>query len=146
MRTARRQLAGWLLLLIFSMQAMAPGISARWMLCLGCEETGFALEVRAPALVEFVETCCTGEGLGEEPDLRVPDCECLRLAIESAGPGLWMGSRAARFNADLTLMAMVWSRETLVPGGGGFGPRNPGACEAPPNVRSLLWQRTCLLI
>lgn len=146
MRTARRQFGTWVLLLIFGMQAMAPGMSARWLLCLGCDETGFALEARPPASVQPDETCCLNESSGEGPEFRAQDCGCVRLAIDSVGPSVWTASRAAAAIDEVTPTSMLWPRAAMALGIGGFGQRGPPAHEPPPIGGSLLSQRTCLLI
>lgn len=146
MKTPRLQLGTWLLLLLFSMQAIAPGMSARWLLCLGCDETGFAIEALAPASTGSGQACCVGEGASETAELRDTDCGCVRLAIESVGPRVWTGFKAATSVEVLSPTAVLPPGPGLAEGVSGSGQRGPPVREPPPSARSLLSQRTCLLI
>lgn len=93
MDRSRGQPCTWLLLIVFSINALLPAGAGRWDLCVGCDNVGLTL-VRADATpLGSSDSCCENTNSSDEdqrPDRltsheSLSACDCVRIPVENHG-------------------------------------------------------------
>lgn len=87
----RGHLGAWLLLILFSLNAVAPAGPGRWVLCVGCDDVGLTLTQMDPGLRASADSCCETDDAREKDqqparliaDERLPACDCVQVPVES---------------------------------------------------------------
>lgn len=93
MRSDRFNPGALFLLMIFSFQAITAGWGSQFLLCLGCDETGFAIGIRQTDLLPTsIDGCCSSivdemrNDLSIEERSRVSDpnsvCDCVGVELQ----------------------------------------------------------------
>jgi len=87
----RGHLGAWLLLIVFSLNAIAPAGAGRWLLCVGCDDVGLTLTQTDSRLRASADSCCETTGAPEEDqqparliaDESLSECDCVQVPVES---------------------------------------------------------------
>lgn len=96
MRSTQFNPDSWLLLMVFSIQAILPGVTGGLQLCIGCNGSGFAFEsMIAPSPATTADACCSGtsqstnqtnDSVGYRDDQHHDqsiNCRCIKVSIDS---------------------------------------------------------------
>lgn len=136
-----------LLLVVFSLQAVAPGVSGRLLLCIGCEGAGFAIAAApffSPPMAQ--DSCCPSWDHAEEGSAqeraRPAECGCVFIALDRAELQIQLASAAP----EAASLAAAEAGGSAAPTVSGLGQRGPPRGHALPIDQTPLAGRTCLLI
>src|SRR5690606_18795944 len=96
-----------LLLVVFSLQAVAPGVSGRFLLCIGCEGAGFAVASASFLLPPMAgEPCCDGqEELGQEQARWSAECGGVCIVLDRVEVQIQLGSAAPELSGKVVPLA-----------------------------------------
>jgi len=156
MRSTPFNPGSWLLLMVFSIQAILPGVTGGLQLCIGCDGSGFAFEsMIAPSPASTADTCCSGTGESTNDAAEYRDdqrhdqsinCRCIKVSIDSS---VFLSNRNSTPRPAETSPLQVAMFDHLLP----QAPIARGlSTRAPPDANpswlacTLLSQRTSLLV
>jgi len=91
MSRCRSHPGAWLLLIVFSLNAVAPAGAGRWLLCIGCDDVGLTLTQTDSGLRGSPDSCCETTDAPEENQQPVrliageslSACDCVQVPVES---------------------------------------------------------------
>lgn len=155
MRVSRSNPGAWFLLIVLSIQSIAPGFGGL-LLCIGCDQTGFAIgPIQTANATAPTDSCCSDqrerledadETIGELiADTTVTACDCVRIELFDEATRLLV----PRTDSNLGQMSLIntptnaWS---LVPHRESVCVRSPPDIPEDSVERTLLGQRTLFTI
>lgn len=159
MRSTQFNPGSWLLLMVFSIQAILPGVTGGLQLCIGCDGSGFAFEsMIAPSPASTADACCSGtsestnqtnDSVEYRDDQRHDqsiNCRCIKVSIDSS---VFLPHRNSTPRPAETSPLQVAMFDHLLPHAPvtrGLSPRAPPDANPYRLVCTLLSQRTSLLV
>ncbi len=154
MSRCRSHPGAWLLLIVFSLNAVAPVGAGRWFLCVGCDDVGLTLTQTDSALRDSPDSCCATTDIPEEDqqparlianeDLSA--CDCVQVPVESQG----LAVAPTPMHGGGIVIALIGATATedmlpVVPPGS-VNARGPPDAWWVPSTQTLLGQHTSLII
>lgn len=155
MRSTPFNSGSWLLLLVFSIQAILPGVSGGLQLCIGCDGSGFAFEsMIAPSPASSADACCSTNsestnqtnGSVEYRDDQSINCRCIKVSIDSSTFLPNRNSTPRPAEPSPLQIAMFDHLLPQAPIARGLSPRAPPDANPYWLACTLLSQRTSLLV
>ena len=162
MRSTPFNPGSWLLLIVFSIQAILPGVTGGLQLCIGCDGSGFAFEsMIAPSATSSADACCSGTSQSTNDTNQTNDsveyrddqrqdqsinCRCIKVSIDSSA---FLPSRNSTQQPAETSPLQVAMFDHLLPQAPiarGLSPRAPPKANPSWLACTLLSQRTSLLV
>jgi len=154
MSQPRSHCGAWLLLIVFSLNAVAPAGAARWLLCVGCDDVGLTLTQPDSEWRGSSDSCCETAGALEEdqqPDRLIADeslsaCDCVQVPVRSHD---WAVVPTPTDGAGLAIALIgVMVAEDMLPDlpTGSITAHGPPDADWLPSTQTLLGQHTSLII
>ncbi len=85
------QCRAWLLLIVFSLNAVVPAGAGGWLLCVGCDDVRLTLTKPDSGWLGVAEPCCGTTDASDEDqrpgrllaDEMLSSCDCIRVPVEN---------------------------------------------------------------
>ena len=154
MSQPRTNPGAWLLLILFSIGHVLPSGAVDFLLCIGCDDTGYSINLPETAWASLPELCCDAEDPTDRDqqterlmdEYRSSDCNCVHITINThdteliTSPSQQSGmSHAMLEYSDSLIRNLGLSSCAASP----RGPPNHGFTSA---LSTLLGQRTGLIL
>lgn len=154
MSRCRSHHGAWLLLIVFSLHAVAPAGAGRWLLCVGCDDVGLTLTQTDDGLRGSPDSCCETPGTPQEDqksarliaDESLSVCDCVQVPVES--DELAVVPTPMDGGGMAIALIGVMAAENMLPDiqSGPITARGPPDAAWLPSTRTLLGQHTSLII
>jgi len=91
MSQPRTNPGAWLLLILFSIGHVLPSGAVDFLLCIGCDDTGYSINLPETAFTAPPELCCDAQEASDRDqqteqlmdEYRSSDCDCVHITINT---------------------------------------------------------------